>query len=993
MRLHQLEATAFGPFAQTVTVDFDALSEAGLFLLSGATGSGKTSVLDAVCFALYGDVPGDRAAAKRLRCDQAAPGLVPRVTLECTLAGRRFRLTRTPAWERPKKRGTGTTMQHASVVATERIDGEWRTLSTRLDETGYLVASLIGMTLAQFTQVAMLPQGRFQAFLRARSEDRHRLLQRLFRTSRFEDIEKWLRVRRQALGAEARRHQETLADLVSRLSEVATDPAPDLESDLAAAAEEVVAWAKARCVAARRAAESAAQRRDEAAARDDQARTHLTEAESLAEHQHRHRAATEQLAGLLAEHSTHEELRGCLDLARRAAPVPPLQAAYDAAAEAAAEAAAQVARAEAAAERHPVPDGVGWEAAQTRAHETAAAAVALLPAAERIVELDAQLESTDERLALLESETSAAETTLATIPPRIARLREDVREAEHAESLVATQLLEVERAEERLAAAERAVLLRADLLDARASAQAAVDDLQRRKETWLDLQQARITGMAAELAGRIAVGDDCPVCGSTDHPHLATPAPEAPDDVAEREARRRVDDAEVTRHAHDERVQTVSTQLELARHASGGAAPEEATAELGRRRERLVTLRARAATLAARGSALAEAERALEQSRSHRQSAGTLAATLTAEREAATVELARHRRRVAELMGGADCRDLVEFLDTQRAAAAAYGAVLTAHRERALAENASLAAADRVTRAALEAGFEDAATALEAAWDATQVAEAEHALQRYDVALESARLSCADPDLVAAADLAAPDLPPLRAAVAAAAVDRRQRDRQAATAHERAVRLQQLADEVEGAVAAFTPLRQELELASSLSAFVDGRSPDNQLQMRLSAYVVAHRLSQVIAAANERLGGMSDRRYTLEHSGRRGAGETRGGLSMLVRDDWSGETRDPATLSGGESFVVALALALGLSDVITQEAGGADLDTLFVDEGFGALDAETLDDVLDTLDSLRDGGRVVGVVSHVPEMRDRIPTRLAVLKHRDGSTVRLEHTG
>jgi exonuclease SbcC len=157
--------------------------------------------------------------------------------------------------------------------------------------------------------------------------------------------------------------------------------------------------------------------------------------------------------------------------------------------------------------------------------------------------------------------------------------------------------------------------------------------------------------------------------------------------------------------------------------------------------------------------------------------------------------------------------------------------------------------------------------------------------------------------------------------------------------------------------------------------------------MRLSAYVLTYRLSQVVAAANERLSRMSDQRYSLEHTGRAGAGETRGGLSLLVRDDWSGESRDPATLSGGETFVVSLALALGLADVITHEAGGAELDTLFVDEGFGSLDADTLDDVLDVLDGLRDGGRVVGVVSHVAEMRDRIPTQLVVTKSRAGSTL------
>jgi len=195
MRLHHLEITAFGPFADTVSVDFDHLSDAGLFLLSGPTGAGKTSVLDAVCFALYGDVPGDRASAKRLRSDQAAPGVRPRVVLEATLSGRRFRLTRSPAWERPKKRGTGLTTEQASVVIAERVGGEWVTHSTRLDETGHLVTRLLGMNLPQFTQVAMLPQGRFQAFLRARSEERHRLLQQLFRTGRFEQVESWLRQR------------------------------------------------------------------------------------------------------------------------------------------------------------------------------------------------------------------------------------------------------------------------------------------------------------------------------------------------------------------------------------------------------------------------------------------------------------------------------------------------------------------------------------------------------------------------------------------------------------------------------------------------------------------------------------------------------------------------------------------------------------------------------------------------------------------------------
>ena len=229
MRLHRLEVTAFGPFAGTATVDFDALSAAGLFLLSGATGAGKTSVLDAVCFALYGAVPGERNDAKRLRSDQADATTPPRVTLDATLAGRRFRIVRSPAWQRPKKRGAGMTPQQAAVVVSEHIDGDWVPLTTRLDEAGHLVTELVGMNLTQFTQVAMLPQGRFQAFLRATSEDRHRVLQQLFRTERFEQVESWLRDRRLALHRRSQEHERTVSGLVHRISETAeaSEPAAD----------------------------------------------------------------------------------------------------------------------------------------------------------------------------------------------------------------------------------------------------------------------------------------------------------------------------------------------------------------------------------------------------------------------------------------------------------------------------------------------------------------------------------------------------------------------------------------------------------------------------------------------------------------------------------------------------------------------------------------------------------------------------------------------
>ena len=171
-------------------------------------------------------MPGDRQSAKRLRADQAADGQAPQVTLELTLAGRRFRVVRSPAWQRPKKRGTGTTTQQASVRLCERRGETWHPLSTRLDEAGHQITHLVGLNLTQFCQVAMLPQGRFQAFLRARSEERHKLLQQLFRTARFEDVERWLADRRRSLRRESLAHHEQVADLVSRLSEADASPLP-----------------------------------------------------------------------------------------------------------------------------------------------------------------------------------------------------------------------------------------------------------------------------------------------------------------------------------------------------------------------------------------------------------------------------------------------------------------------------------------------------------------------------------------------------------------------------------------------------------------------------------------------------------------------------------------------------------------------------------------------------------------------------------------------
>jgi exonuclease SbcC len=311
----------------------------------------------------------------------------------------------------------------------------------------------------------------------------------------------------------------------------------------------------------------------------------------------------------------------------------------------------------------------------------------------------------------------------------------------------------------------------------------------------------------------------------------------------------------------------------------------------------------------------------------------------------------------------------------------------------AVARDAAAAAVDdaeeALARAALEAGFDDSAAARRSELGVDDLARLDDLVRRHRSEFAAAESVLAEPGAQLLLDSPEIDLVSLETAhrTAAAALEQALAAQQ--VAQRRETRVARLTAELDAALEAWAPVREQLELATSVSSFAEGKAPDNRLQMRLSAYVLSYRLSQVVAAANARLAGMSDQRYSLEHVGRRGAGESRGGLSLAVRDDWSGESRDPATLSGGETFVVSLALALGLADVVAHEAGGADLATLFVDEGFGSLDAETLDDVLDILDTLRENGRAVGVVSHVAEMRDRIPTQLVVSKARTGSTIRI----
>jgi exonuclease SbcC len=340
----------------------------------------------------------------------------------------------------------------------------------------------------------------------------------------------------------------------------------------------------------------------------------------------------------------------------------------------------------------------------------------------------------------------------------------------------------------------------------------------------------------------------------------------------------------------------------------------------------------------------------------------------------------RHRASLRDQLGGAP--DLDTALSTAREAARALNAAAEAADATARAEADAQRAAAQAARAAAEAGFADLDAVRDALRAADWRADADQAIRDHEASFRAVADLLADPDLDVVLDPPA-DLPGATADVDAA---RKQHD-DAVAAYDRAThKAEQLADlapRLTASLAELQPLAARAAQARGLADLAAGNGA-NTLRMTLSSFVLAARLEEVAAAASARLLAMTSGRYSLVHTdARRGAG--RSGLGLLACDAWTGVDRDTSTLSGGETFLASLALALGLADVVTAEAGGTRIEALFVDEGFGSLDEETLEEVMTVLDALREGGRMVGIVSHVAELRQRIPAQIRVHKAHAGS--------
>ncbi|WP_372699534.1 AAA family ATPase [Arthrobacter sp. JSM 101049] len=1023
MRIHHLEVAAFGPFAHRQTIDFDELSAAGLFLLNGETGAGKTSILDAICYALYAGLPGAREGSKALRSDHAGPADAPEVRLDFSTGGRRFEVTRSPQWQRPSKRGAGkTTTAQAQSRLRELVDGQWREVSTRNDEVAAELREVIGLGKDEFTKVAMLPQGAFAAFLRAKDKEREDLLKTLFDTRLYGSVESLLAdefTAARTAAAEAERSRQTaITQLVEDAATSLYDGETPLPAELAAgdaaadqAPAEAVDTARLLPLLAIRLEERTAALDAERTAAEAAATTARTTATSLAAAADRHRALAE-LEALRASHTakaTHiadAEARLALDARataisaaeagrrRTAQAVDAAETAWEAAERGTADglAAAYLEQAsvsgDSAAPAHRAGD------AASRATGDAAVLAAALPdereLADRTAELARAGAEHERRSADLAERQKEQETLEASLPG----LRDQ------AEALAGTANTLPSLTAERDAAARRveAVAARAAADTAASQAHeawaAAKDRQLADRERLLDLGRTRVAQAAAWLARELVPGAACLVCGATEHP---APATLIEGDLVEEEDE---EAARSTAQASEAAENRAAESLRRAREAASLAAGQagEYTAEQAQDAlEAAATALADATTSAERAQkARSTLDQAVEDSELLRAANTAEATSLSA--VAARIEqlhtgITALESRLQQLRGddGSLQARHDRIVEARQALETLAAAARTFDEARGVADTAARSWQEERTAA----GFPD-----DEAWTGALLDVDARAAARQDVAAHTAEgvrietLAGTEAVTAAAAEAAqgigAPAQEALEAAGAAATETAATRD----AVLQRGAVLQAYAARFERRRADLRRLEEEqgavldrFETVKSMADAARGMG-ENRFKMTLSTYVLAARLEAVAAAATERLLVMSGERYSLVHDDSP-KGNAKSGLGLHVLDAWTGHRRDTQTLSGGESFMASLALALGLADVIQQQSGGIDIETLFVDEGFGSLDEGALEMVMDALDGLRRGGRVVGLVSHVADMKQRIPAQLRVRKERTGSTARV----
>lgn len=870
MKPLKLTMRAFGPYVGETVIDFEKLQGRHLFLICGPTGAGKTTILDAMCYALYGKTSGDRTGEK-MRSDYADSSERTEVIFDFMLGDKTYRATRSPAQMVDKKRGSGQTLAAMQASLSELEDGkEINTLRTGIEEAA---GKLIGLNADQFCQVILLPQGDFRKLLVAKADEREAILKQLFKTQRFSEFKDRLKDRLDAKVRE-KMEKQTREDQI-----LSTAGAAD-EKQLASIVEEAEKSLQ-EAVETTRKQEKESNEFREVYQKETALMGHFTELDK----------ALKQDAALKNEEGRMKEMEASLSLIRSARELAPYFDQLDGITREGRQEAQKLKTAKADMETY------------ARLNETLE---------KRIQELDAMKEKREE-----ERKTALK---MQDLVPKAKLYGAAVQALKNAQNALSRAEEETKRLQ--------------------ASAEAARKARDAQKEKADAVRKSYIDGQAFLLAEGLEDGVPCPVCGAIHHPAPARGG----DHVAKAE------DVERAQKEY-ERASAAYDRANDAKEKHSTGAYAKAVSDHAKADAQMKTLEEIPEAYRDPKYLEAESTRLLTDIRKWEQDKETAAAQL--------------RKAGADLSASqAACRNAEERREE----------LVKKYRE---TESVLKEASDK-------AGFQSLDECKE--WYKKKDTEesVRKTLEQYRADRKSTeeRIKAEEQET---AGKERPDMLELNEKSKALQDQLKKASERAAALKERTETLQKAVSDARAIEKELEDLRKEEGLIRGLYDLTSGK----KTRITLERYVLGTLLDDVANAANLRLLSMSRRRYSL-HRMTDESGLGKGGLSLEVSDSFTGRSRPANTLSGGETFLASLSLALGLADVVQSRQGGVRLDTMFIDEGFGTLDPDSLNSAMNTLIDLQNTGRMVGIISHVPELEERIDARLRVTPAEKGSKAEFE---
>ena len=1023
MKPISLTIEAFGPYRDSVTLDFNELQNHSMFLISGPTGAGKTSILDAMVYALYGEPSGEVRKTDAIRSDFAEPDRMTRVDFSFAIGDARYRVERLPKQMVAKKRGTGMREQNASATVYEMKDGEWKVIATSAAAIRDTIQRIIGFRKDQFLQVVLLPQGEFRKLLVASTSEREELLHTLFRTELYRRLQDALKaaydeaksgieenITKQSALLQSIPHDEEIPILtIEHVRDLLKHREPHrdtlvIERDKAVTVVEHYNTLRKEWALYNQAKQSLI----EATNKLDLVKEREKERSSLNER-------VQFLTGLTPSYELYKQLGD------KQAVLKTLETAFSDA-------------------KKSVDAATQHESKCTEDYEVLASHAETIQAKRTtLAQLRQQSEKFDE-LALLNQELNILKSKLETqdrekseaklqaqhklvadLEAELVEVRKQFQVNSKAlESIphIQEQLSQLQRYSELLSEKQKAQ----NDIDAKEESLATLDESVKNSTVRLErLEHLMAEGRAFELVHLVVDNEPCPVCGSTEHPQLASKPELYPTKEEVEEARAVRDGAlqkraseigqkealSVRLHELDEQVKDQVSKLKSHIADFSEDTFDSIQQDLSSQMNRLTALRRDTEQLS---GIITKNEHDLIEGKDKLAKLEIGHNELLNNLHDVAIQISSVQAKIDGLSKILPTTDLdawhkqIESLETD----------INTYDEQLKVCKSSLDAAKEqlnAKRGRLEILF-------------AQVQEETKNLdgfyQEYVKSLQS--ISVSEDDFIdALGDYKALDAFRIELHALDEAFSTAQAVYDAALKHAQSViePSDTISDEVYdtavekrdnlvGSLAAWdketkhieTTLasleelekamgeaREEITFLSRLNDLANGGEQGFK-NVTFERYVLGAILDEVVYAANLRLQKMSRSRYSLERSDYTGGGRGKQGLDLAVMDAFTGQSRPANTLSGGETFLASMALALGLADVIQSYAGGIHMDTMFIDEGFGTLDPDTLELAMETLVQLQSSGRLIGMISHVPELKTRIPAHLEVTRGDDGSTAK-----